>query len=97
MKVVTTGQRASGGGSHWRVLLPLERVWKNGVGDTSGLILSHVLSSSKPALSTAEGDRPKAVSKVEPTGRGAARQRVPASRRLFADPSLERVARCPRL
>ena len=33
-----------------------------------GLILTCVLSRSKPALSAAEGDRPKAVSKVEPTG-----------------------------
>ena len=90
-------QDASGGGSHGLFLLPLARVWRNRVGDSSELILSYVLSSSKPALSTAEGVRPKAVSKVEPTGRGAARQRVPASRRLFTDPSLERVARCPRL
>ena len=37
-------------------------MWKKGAGSAAGRTLSHVVSLSKPALSTVEGDRPKVVS-----------------------------------
>ena len=38
-------------------------MWKKGAGRAAGRAVSDVLSLSKPALSTVEGDRPKVVSK----------------------------------